>query len=207
MPFVSVEGIDGSGKSTQVEKLVLRLEAAGLDVLRTKEPDGGHIGQSVRSIMVTKLASPLSALEEVLLVSAARVDHVRNVIRPALSAGRWVVSDRFIDSSFALQVIGGGVAEATYDAIASEVVGDTMPDLTIILDLTEEVALGRRRARHSGTGTADPAEASRNFHRIRDGFLEVARRYPRRCRVIDASVTEERVHEAIWQEVRALLGP
>jgi dTMP kinase len=203
VPFVSIEGIDGSGKSTQVEKLVLRLEAAGLDVLRTKEPDGGRIGLDVRSIMTAR-DPRLSGLEELLLVSAARVDHIRSIIRPALAAGRWVVSDRFVDSSFALQVIDGGVSEATYQAIASEVVGDTLPDLTFILDLTEELAVSRREARRTGAAAADPAEASRDFHRIREGYLEVARRYPGRCRVIDAATTPEHVHEAIWQEIEVL---
>lgn len=184
--------------------LVRRLEAAGCDVIRTKEPDGGPIGREIRAIMVKGPAARLEAVEELLLVSAARSGHVREVIRPALVRGRWVVSDRFADSSFALQVKGGGVSESIYRAVTAAVVGECMPQLTFILDMPAEVA-SMRRTNRGANALADPAETTRNFDRIRDGFLEVARREPNRCRVIDATAPTDEVHGAIWSEISGLI--
>lgn len=196
MPFVSIEGIDGSGKSLQAEYLATALRAMDLKVLKTKEPDGGWIGVAVRSILVAERPSPLSALEEMLLISAARVNHVRGVIRPALAAGDWVVSDRFLDSTFAFQVFENDVPEAVFSAVADAVIGDTMPDLTIVLDIEPSTALGRREIR-TGSLRGDPAEATRNFARIRKGLLTAAARAPSRCHVIDAARPPDEVSNCI----------
>lgn len=165
-------------------------------MLRTKEPDGGWIGAEIRSILVKDRGAPLSPQEEMLLVSAARYNHVHKVIRPILEAGDWVVTDRFVDSTFAIQVFETGVSEAAFDAIRTEVLGETIPDFTFILDIDLETALDRRSARQ-GKADCDPAEVTRNFERIRNGLLEVARREPKRCHVIDATTSLHAVASTI----------
>lgn len=202
---MSIEGIDGSGKTTQVELLVAALSSYGLKVLKTKEPSGGWIGPAVRSILVAERPRPLSVLEEMLLVSAARFDHIRSIIRPALAAGGWVVTDRFVDSTFAFQVFGTGLSEQVFDTVTAEVVGKTMPDLTFILDIDPDIAVGRRAAR-MGTKIEDPAELTRNFSRVRNGLLEAARRAPQRCQLIDAAATPEIVAKQIISIVDSRLG-
>lgn len=200
MPFVSIEGIDGSGKSVQSERLAVALREMNLQVVKTKEPDGGMIGAGVRSILVAELPAKLSHIEEMLLISAARANHVTTVIRPALDAGFWVVSDRYVDSTYAFQVHETGVPELLFREIASAVVGDTMPDLTFILDIEPSTALQRRTSR-GAEAVADPSEVTRDFARIRSGLLTLATREPDRCRVIDASRSEEEVADLILVEV------
>lgn len=201
VPFVSIEGIDGSGKSAQSERLAATLRKMEFRVIKTKEPDGGMIGARVRSILVADLPVRLSHLEEMLLIFAARANHVTNVIRPALNAGSWVVSDRYLDSTYAFQVHETGVQEQLFLAIASAVVGDTMPDLTFVLDIEPDTALNRRIARGADV-SHDPSEITRDFARIRSGLLTLARREPGRCRVIDASRSEEEVADLILAEVK-----
>lgn len=203
MPFVSIEGIDGSGKTVQVRLLVERLRSNGLTVLQTKEPDGGQLGAEVRSIL-TRPGRQLSPAEQLLLVSAARFDHVRSIIRPALTKGQWVVSDRFIDSTYAFQVaVSDADLHQLFRATRDVVVGPTLPDLTIILDLPLEVARGRRGLRHDGV--LDPAEATRDFAAIREGLLALACEAPRRCHVIDANQTPDAVAQDVWCIIEQLL--
>jgi dTMP kinase len=202
VPFVSFEGIDGSGKSTQLERLAAWLETQGQTVVRTKEPDGGHLGASVRGILIQERQDALKAMEELLLISAARYGHVREVIHPALDAGHWVLCDRFIDSTFALQVYDGGVSEELFHAVTDAVVGETRPDLTIILDVAPRQAAARRDAR--GGASADPAERTRNFERIRAGFAMLARTDRKRYRLVDADQDEGSVAHSIQEAVRAL---
>lgn len=199
MPFISVEGIDGSGKSEQTRILTDRLIAAGKQVIRTKEPDGGYLGSEVRAMMVVPDRT-LSRTEQMLLVSAARYGHIRTVIRPALAAGGWVISDRFIDSTFAFQIHGReDVLGAMFEAIREVVVGDTMPDLTIVLDVPTETALERRTKRQGDID--DPAEVSRNFGEIRRGLLIAADRAPSRCKIVDADASLDEVADRVWQAV------
>lgn len=205
MPFVSIEGIDGSGKTLQTDFLVASLRARDLKVLRTKEPDGGWIGPGVRSILIAERPRPLSPQEEMLLISAARFNHVREVIRPALAAGDWVVTDRFVDSTFAFQVFETGVSERAFEEIAAEVVGDAMPNFTFILDIDADTAVRRRDARAEKQAD-DPAEATRNFSRIRNGYLEAARRAPQRCHIVDATATPSIVAGQIMSILDRRLG-
>jgi len=200
VPFVSIEGIDGSGKTTQTDLLATSLRARGFNVLRTKEPDGGWIGAEVRAILIRDRGAPLSPQEEMLLVFAARYNHVHQVIRPMLEAGDWVVTDRFVDSTFALQVFNNGISEAAFYAIRSEILGETVPDFTFILDIDPDTALDRRNIR-KGKDTDDPAEATRNFKRIQHGFLEIARREPKRCHVVNAAVSPNKVAEMIMATI------
>jgi dTMP kinase len=203
VPFISIEGIDGSGKTNQVKLLIERLKSAGKAVLQTKEPDGGHLGAEVRAIL-TYPDRQLAPEEQLLLVSAARFDHVRSVIRPALANGKWIISDRFIDSTYAYQVAVSDVdLHHLFQSIRETIVGTTLPDLTIILDLPLDVALARRGLRRDSV--LDPAEATRNFSSIREGLLAVAREDTKRCHVVNANQTLDAVAQDIWYIVERLL--
>ncbi len=203
MPFISVDGIDGCGKTVQVERLVRNLRGEGKTVVQTKEPDGGQLGKEIRAVL-TRDNRQLARVEELLLVNAARYDHVRSVIRPALAAGHWVVSDRYFDSTYALQVFGAKEnLGSLFDTTVQAVVGDTRPDATFILDLPADVAYGRRRNRLGGQ--ADPAEFRRDFAQIGEGFRVAATQDPGRCHLINADRTEEEVHADIWARIGALL--
>lgn len=201
MPFVSFEGIDGSGKSTQLKRLADWLEAEGHRVLRTKEPDGGRLGSEVRAMLTRERPFALDAVEELLLVSAARYDHVRTVVRPALAEGYWVLSDRYVDSTYALQIHAGDAPEGLLGAVNRAVVGETLPDLTLVLDLSPDEALVRRRNR-GPAAAADPAEQTRRFGLVREGFRRLAETEPLRCRLIDGNRDEESVAGSIRDELR-----
>jgi dTMP kinase len=196
MPFVSFEGIDGAGKTTQLRRIAQWLAEGGMQVVSTKEPDGGQIGTSVRAILASERVAPLSATEELLLVFAARYDHVRSVVRPALAAGAWVLSDRFYDSTYALQVHGTHTLASLFAAATDAVMGETVPDLTFIFDLEPDLAMNRRSGR--GATMDDPAELTRDFKRIADGFRAVAAREPERCQLINAAMDQD----AVFCEVR-----
>lgn len=201
--FVSIEGIDGSGKTEQVKLLVEHLRNTGRTVLQTKEPDGGHLGSEVRAIL-TRADRQLTPTEQLLLVSAARFDHVRRVIRPALAGGQWVISDRFIDSTYAFQVaVSDTDLRQLFRSTCDIVVGSTLPDLTIILDLPLEVARARRNLRRDGV--LDPAEATRDFAAIHEALIAIARQEPERCHVIDADQPPDAVARDIWRLVEPFL--
>lgn len=203
MPFISIEGIDGSGKSEQVRLLVEHLRSIGQTVVKTKEPGGGQLGAEVRA-MLTRPDRQLAPTEQLLLVSAARFDHVRSVIRPALADGQWVISDRFIDSTYAFQVaVPDTHLNQLFLSTCEIVVGSTLPDLTIILDLPLEVALDRRVQRRDGA--LDPAEATRDFAAIREALITVAHEHPGRCHVVDANQPLDAVAHDIWCIIERLL--
>lgn len=203
MPFVSIEGIDGSGKSVQVNRLVERLRAEGRSVVQTKEPDGGRLGKEVRAIL-TQGDRQLERVEELLLINAARYDHVQSVIRPALAGGDWVVSDRYFDSTYALQVFGAAEhLRPLLDAVLQAVVGDARPHVTIILDLPPDRAAARRAIRKGGLD--DPAEDRRDFILIADGFRSAAANDPDRCHLVNADRPEEEVAADIWSTIAPLL--
>jgi len=202
--FISIEGIDGSGKTKQVKLLTEHLKSTNQSVLQTKEPNGGQLGMEIREILA-RSDRRLAPEEELLLVSAARFDHVRSVIRPALANGQWVISDRFIDSTYAFQV---AVSETDLNQLFRStrdiVVGSTLPDLTIILDLPLKVASARRAQRSNDA--PDPAEDTRDFATIRDGLLRVALDNPERCHVINANQSPSAVARDIWRLI-VLLHP
>ncbi len=203
MPFISIEGIDGSGKTEQVKLLVEHLRDTGQSVLQTKEPDGGHLGTEVRSIL-TRSDRQLAPAEQLLLVSAARYDHVQSVIRPALASGHWVISDRFIDSTYSFQVaVSDADLHQLFRSTRDIVVGYTLPDFTFILDLPLEVARGRREQRRDSV--LDPAEEARDFAVIREALITVAHQEPERCHVIDANQSPNAVARDIWRLVEPFL--
>ncbi len=161
------------------------------------------MGSEVRAIL-THSDRDLAPAEQLLLVSAARYDHVKNVIRPALASGEWVISDRFVDSTYAFQVAVSDVdLHQLFRSVADVVVGTTLPNFTFILDLPLEVARARRDQRHDGIN--DPAEATRDFAAIRDGLLEVAIKNPERCHIIDADQQPGEVARDIWRIVERVL--
>jgi dTMP kinase len=191
--FVTLEGGEGAGKSTLLAGLREHLERAGRGVLCTHEPGGTAIGEAIRALVLDPAARGISAEAELLLMFAARAQLVREVLRPALASGRWVLCDRFVDASYAYQGGGRGVPAgriAQLEALATE---GLQPDLTLLLDLP--VRHGRERA--SGRGTADRIETEDDgfFERVRATYLARARAEPGRIRVIDASLSPARVLE------------
>ncbi len=201
--FITFEGGEGAGKSTQIRLLAARLEEGGIDVVLTREPGGAPQAEIIRELLVTGPVDRWSAQAEALLNYAARDDHLRSTIRPALDAGKWVLCDRFSDSTRAYQGLTGGVDEAMIDAVHAEIVGETNPDLTLIMDLDAEAGLARAEAR----GDANRFENKGiDFHcRLRDAFMEIAKANPDRCVVIDASGSVGQIAEEIFKQVDARL--
>ena len=202
--FITFEGGEGTGKSTQSARLVERLRARGLEVVQTREPGGSPGAEEVRHLALNGDPGRWSPMTETLLMFAARSDHLERTIRPALGAGHWVVCDRFADSSRAYQGIGGGTPAAFIEALDAAVVGSTQPDLTLVFDLP--VAVGLERAFGRGLTETRFESKGLDFHeRLRLGFLEIAARYPQRCAVIDADAEMDMVSARVWASVEARL--
>lgn len=202
--FITFEGGEGAGKSTQVGRLVERLRERHLDVVQTREPGGSQGAEEIRAIALNGDVGRWSPMTETLLMFAARSDHLEKTIRPALEAGRWVVCDRFADSSRAYQGAGGGAPAAFIEALDAAIVGASQPDLTLIFDLPVEVGLERA----FGRGLFETRFESKGleFHeRLRAGFLEIARKNPQRCVIIDAVGDEETVFSRVWAAVEGRL--
>lgn len=198
--FISLEGGDGSGKSTQIKRLATSLRKHGLPVLATREPGGTAGGEEIRNLVLTGAPGRWDALTETLLMFAARSDNVAKSIKPALAAGKWVVCDRFTDSTYAYQGAGGGLARETIRRMETLVLGDFRPDLTLILDVPIEIGLARTDQRaHAETRFEKKGAAFQE--RLRQAFLAIARREPARCVVIDASKDANAVAAAIWNAV------
>jgi dTMP kinase len=205
--FITLEGGEGSGKSSQSKRLAERLREAGADVVLTQEPAGTPIGALVKGVFERRAAGeapPVSGPTELLLFAAARADHVRTVIGPALEAGRTVVCDRFADSTVAYQGYGRGLPLeeiATLNRIATQ---GLAPDLTLLLDVPPEAGVARAEASHAAGDKARDAlgEETLEFHRrVREGFLAIAREEPSRVIVIDSSRLKDDVAEAVWEAV------
>ena len=197
--FITFEGGEGAGKSTQVRLLAERLRQAGREVVETREPGGSPGAEALRELVVTGARDRWSPLSELLIMNAARADHLERTIVPALRSGSVVVSDRFADSSRAYQGAGGGVPPQVVQAIEAAVVGATRPDLTLVLDLPVEAGLARAAAR----GGEDRFELKgRAFHqRLRDAFLAIAAAEPERCVVLDGALPIESLQAAVWAVV------
>ena len=197
--FISFEGGEGAGKSTQIRRLAERLQAAGHDVVVTREPGGSPGAEAIRELLVNGAADRWSPVTEPLLMYAARRDHVERVIRPALAQGKVVLCDRFADSTRAYQGAGGDAPASLIASLEEHVLAGTVPVLTLILDLPAEVGL--RRAEVRG-GAARFESKGLPFHeRLRAGYLEIARREPERCVVIDADAELDAVTAAIADAV------
>ena len=204
--FITLEGGEGAGKSSQAERLQARLTAAGRAVVRTREPGGSPGAEAIRALLVTGDPDRWSPLTETLLMYAARRDHIERVIAPALARGDVVVCDRFADSTRAYQGAGGGAPEGLIAALEDHILGPTRPDLTLILDLPVEVGLARAGARHSQAETRFEAKGAAFHQRLRDCFLAIAKAEPNRCVVIDAAAPMDAVEAAIWTAVSGRLA-
>jgi dTMP kinase len=200
--FITLEGGEGTGKSTQVRRLAATLQSHGIKVVLTREPGGSPGAEQIRKLVVEGEGGRWNPITETLLVYAARADHVARTIGPALARGEWVISDRFNDSTYAYQGAGRGVERETIRRIDAAVLDDFKPDLTLILDLPVEVGLARAGAR-GGSETRFESLGPDFHERMRKAFLDIARRQPERCRLIDAAGSEDAVAEAIWAAVRA----
>ncbi len=199
--FISVEGADGSGKSTHVRRLADYLRARGHDVVVTREPGGGGDGaEAIRALLLNGASERWSPVAEALLMYAARAEHLEKVIRPALSAGKTVITDRFADSTMAYQGVASGLGEARVKALHDLVVGESVPDLTLILDVPASVGLARAHQRR-GSETRFEGKGAAYQEKVRDAFVAIARREPGRCRLIDASGDEETVWRLIAKAV------
>ncbi len=200
--FITFEGGEGTGKSTQVKLLAGGLRATDVDVLITREPGGTPSAEALRELLVTGETSRWSAEAEALLNYAARDSHLREVIRPALAAGKTVICDRFMDSTRAYQGIAGGCSMTLIDRLESEIVGLTRPNITFVFDLDPVVGLARAKAR--GTGDEDRYERKGlAFHQnLRQGFLTIAKAEHQRCKLIDAAQSVAAIDAAIWKQLR-----
>lgn len=210
--FITFEGGEGAGKSTQIEMLADRLQDAGFSVVVTREPGGSPSAEDIRKLLVSGAIWRWDPLTELMLHNAARREHIRNFIRPVLSRNRWVLCDRFVDSTMAYQGYGHGLGRKVVLDVHRIIADGMMPDLTLILDLPTEVGLARAKKRNEAVAAKpESAEVKREdryermakpFHRrLRRGYLDIAKRDPKRCRVIDANRDIGAVAADIWTEV------
>jgi dTMP kinase len=206
--FITFEGGEGTGKSTQASTLARRLEALAVGVVLTREPGGSSGAEIVRHVLLSGAAKPLGTEAEAILFAAARDDHLATLIRPALERGKWVICDRFIDSTRVYQGDLGAVDPRIIRRLERVIVGDTMPDLTFILDVPAEVGLERARRRR-GDNEADRFETETlEFHtRLRDAYLAIAAAEPQRCVVIDSQRPKNKAADEIWAIVNRRLDP
>lgn len=206
--FITFEGGEGAGKTTQTELLRKRLRDLGIDPLVTREPGGSPRAEAIRKVLLSGEAKSFGPLAEALLFNVARDSHLELTIRPALARGRWVISDRFLDSTRAYQGAAGGVSIAALNAFERIVVGATRPDLTFILDLPPEAGLRRVAERVAADGVQVDRFEKMNlaFHQnLREEFLTIAEAEPWRCLVIDARRPPEAVAQEIWSAARERL--
>lgn len=201
--FITIDGPDGGGKTTQAARLAAALRAGGTDVVLTREPGGTRLGERVRGILLDNQAGVHAPLADALLFNAARAQHVAEVIRPALEAGRTVVCARYADSTLAYQGYGAGVPLDELRRIQVVATQGLRPDRTILLDVPPEVGLGRKHDELTRFEVAFDVA----FHaRVRDGFLAMAREEPGRFRVIDATADEDQVFEQVLAAARQVEG-
>lgn len=201
--FISFEGGEGSGKSTQIKKVAERLAAAKLRAIVTREPGGSPGAEIIRHLVLSGMGKLLGPDAETLLFAAARDDHVRTVIQPALNQGTWVLCDRFINSTRVYQGRLGHVSPTMLNAIDRVTIGDLKPDLTIILDVPVEIGMKRAAARR-GTAAPDRFEAEDvHFHQeLRDAYRQIAAEDPQRCVLIDATPDPDMVAADVWTALR-----
>jgi dTMP kinase len=206
--FITLEGGEGAGKSTQAKLLAEKLSTLGLSVVVTREPGGSPGAEALRDIILSGKAEPFGPAGEAILFSAARIDHIDRLIAPALGRGAWVISDRFADSTRAYQGAAGKLDPALIASLERVAVGDVRPDLALILDLAVDKGLARAAARRGEKGAMDRFEREgAAFHEtLRRAFLDIARAEPIRCAIIDADNPPQDVAQAIWVCVRERLG-
>lgn len=199
--FITIEGIDGAGKSTQTESLIALLKARGVEVVRTREPGGTPVGEKIRELLLNE---EMDVETETLLFFASRAEHVEKVIRPALERGAWVLSDRFTDATYAYQAGGKGMSGRRVEALEKWTLGDFAPDLTILFDISPETAHERLAARGVDEDRFERLGVD-FFTRVRDAYLERAAANPARFLIVDASAAPEKVAGEIAAKVTSWL--
>lgn len=203
--FITFEGGEGTGKSTQVKLLASYLGQSGADVVQTREPGGSPSAEEIRALLVTGGADRWSPAAETLLFYAARIEHWRQTIAPALERGAHVLCDRFADSTMAYQAYAGGVERRTIEELHRLVMTGVEPELTIVLDIAVEEGLKRAASRRDAE-TRFELKGLEFHRRLRQGFLDIAKRAPKRCVVIDAAQSIERVHGQVLSALKTRLG-
>jgi dTMP kinase len=203
--FITFEGIEGCGKTTQVNLLVNYLKENNISCLKTLEPGGTDIGQDIRKILLNSKNTHLAPLTELILYAADRAQHVNEVIKPALDQGKWVICDRYFDATVAYQGFGRGMDMELIESLNSQAAAGVSPDLTILMDCPEEVGLKRALERNKNQNLEDQGRFEKEkmeFHRmVRDGYLSLAEKYRGRFRIIDASRSVDEVR----QDIKCLL--
>lgn len=197
--FITFEGGEGSGKSTQAKLLGDRLKRLGLDVVLTREPGGSPGAEVIRHVLLSGAAKPFGTHAEAILFAAARDDHVRQLIQPAIRKGRWVICDRFADSTRIYQGTLGNVDPRLIRSLERISVGDTRPDITFVLDVPAEEGLARSARRRGRKAVDRFEEESIEFHsKLREAYRELAEREPQRCILIDGTQMSKAISDAIW---------
>jgi dTMP kinase len=202
--FITLEGIEGAGKSTVAQLVSEWLAARGITARVTREPGGTPLAERVRKIVLERGPEAVSPRAETLLMFAARSIHVENLIRPALAGGEWVLCDRFTDATRAYQGYGRGMDLGWIEQLAAAIHGDLQPDCTLLLDLPVAVGLSRARGRSGMAADRFEAETVEFFERVRQGYLALARHEPERVRVIDASLALPAVTEQVTIALESL---
>jgi dTMP kinase len=210
--FITLEGPEGAGKTTQGRLLADYLRAGGREVVSVREPGGTAIGERIRTLLLDPAHRDMAACTEMLLFAASRAQLVREVVAPALQAGRWVVCDRFVDASLAYQGVGRGLDVEVVRGVNAAATGGLAPDLTVLLDIDTATGLERARAktgvsaRTRGAGDRMEQEVLAFHQRVREGFLSLAQKEPQRITVIDARGTVGAVRDQIRRVVMEMLG-
>jgi dTMP kinase len=207
--FITFEGSEGCGKTTQIERLAARLQGVGHEVLVTREPGGTPLGETIRHLLkFAEEGRDMTPETELLLFAASRAQLVRRVIGPALDAGKWVIADRFMDSTTVYQGVARRLGYEAVNFVNEFAVGERRPDLTILLDLDAEEARQRLLGRPPPAGAPDRMEQlpADFYQSVREGYLTLARDEPERFRVINAGRTAEAVEEEVWQHAQGLMG-
>ena len=203
--FITLEGIEGAGKTTVADRITQSLRRRGITMHATREPGGTKLAERIRGVVLDRGEEHISATAETLLMFGARQVHIDNLIRPALARGEWVLCDRFTDATHAYQGGGRGVDRTLIDRIAQAVHGDLMPDCTLLLDVPVRVGLERMQARRGAVDRFE-VESAQFFDRVRTRYLELAHAAPARFRIIDATQTLDQVSEAAIAALDSALG-
>ena len=204
--FITMEGMDGCGKSTQLDMLARVLEGRSIHARLTREPGGTPIGEEVRRLLISEVSVGIAATTELFLIVGARAEHVATLIRPAIAAGKIVISDRYTDSTVAFQGYGRGLDLQMIDRVNEMATGGLRPDLTLLFDLEPEIARARLSGRPIGGWLGAVDDEGKDFYtRVRDGYLQLARSEPDRFRLIDASGSPEAMHAQVLKVVLPFL--
>lgn len=203
--FISLEGIEGAGKTTVADRIIQALRMRGITVHATREPGGTIVAERIRTLVLDRGAEHISPTAETLLMFGARQVHIDNLIRPALARGEWVLCDRFTDATHAYQGGGRGVDRDLIDRLAQTVHGDLQPDCTLLLDVPVRVGLERMQARRGAIDRFE-VESAQFFERVRNRYLELARAAPERFRIIDANQKLDQVCKAALAALEQALG-